>query len=367
MTTAEQTQAEPEKPTSESTANEAPSVQCARDLLAFLTERAPTLSSLLILTHDFPDPDALATAFALQHLLQQGFGVESKIAYGGVIGRVENRAMVTALKIPARRFKRTDLRPGRPVALVDTQPAFQNNAFPRNRRATIVIDQHASDKPVSADLAIVDTGCGATCVIVAQALRLKGIEIPTRVATALAYGILSDTLDLYRATRSDVVQTYLSVLHHSDMKVLARIQNPDRSKSFFVTLGRCIREAMVFRHLVVAHLGNIANPDLVSQMAEFLLTYDKIKWSVCTGRYKGRLHVSLRTTVQETNAGEILRDVFESRKDAGGHKAIAGGSIIVGLNVPEEVWKEREETLHTRLKQRLRISKRTAVRKPFQR
>ncbi|MDA1277094.1 MAG: DHH family phosphoesterase [Verrucomicrobia bacterium] len=347
--------------------NEAPSTQCARELLRFLAERGAALSNMLILTHDYPDPDALATAFALQHLLQQGFGVESKIAYGGVIGRMENRAMVNALRIPARRLKRTDFKTGRAVALVDTQPAFKNNSFPQNRRVTLVIDQHVSEKTPAADLALIDTGCGATCVIVAQAMMLMKMEIPVRVATALAYGILSDTLDLYRATRADVVQTYLSVLHHCDMRALARIQNPDRSKNFFVTLGRCIRESLVYRHLIVAHLGNIANPDLVSQMAEFLLTYDRIKWAFCTGRYKGRLHASLRTSVQDTHAGEILRDIFENRKEAGGHKAIAGGSFKVGLSATEEIWKEREQALHLRLRQRLRISKRTEYRKPFQR
>lgn len=345
--------------------SEAPSTRNARELLEFLNQRAASLSPLLILTHDYPDPDALATAFALQHLLQHGFKVESKIAYGGVIGRTENRAMVKHLRIPARRLKRTDLKAGRAVALVDTQPAFKNNSFPKTRRAVLVIDQHASEEKPAADLSIIDTGCGATCVIVAQAMLLMKIDIPVRVATALAYGILSDTLDLFRATRADVVQTYLTILHHSDMRILARIQNPDRSKNFFVTLGRCIRESMVYRHLIVSHLGNIANPDLVSQMAEFLLTYDRIKWSFCTGRYKGRLHVSLRTSVQETHAGEILRDVFDNRKEAGGHKAIAGGSFRVGLNMPDEVWKEREQTLNSRLRQRLRISRRIEFRKPF--
>lgn len=351
----------------ESRPNEAPSIQNARALLQFLSERASSLSPLLILTHDFPDPDALATAFSLQHMLHQGFGVESKIVYGGVIGRTENRVMVKHLRIPARRLKRTDLKAGQAVALVDTQPAFKNNSYPQTRRAVLVIDQHTSEKKPAADLSIIDTGCGATCVIVAQAMLLMKIDIPVRVATAVAYGILSDTLDLFRATRADVVQTYLNILQHADMRLLARIQNPDRSKNFFVTLGRCIRESMVYRHLIVAHLGTIANPDLVSQMAEFLLTYDRVKWSFCTGRYKGRLHVSLRTSVQETHAGEILRDIFENRKEAGGHKAIAGGSFKVGLNAPDEVWKEREQTLCSRLRQRLRISRRIQFRKPFQR
>src|SRR5690242_3866413 len=185
----------------------------AQALLRFLEERKKTLSPLLILAHDYPDPDALASAFALQHLAQSKFNIESRIAFGGVVGRTENKAMVRLLRMPVHPLRSTWLKRFPSVALVDTQPAFENNSFPKNARATIVIDQHPSATKPNAELALVDPQCGATCVIVAQALLLLGGPIPPRVATALAYGILTDTLDLYRAERPDVVQTYLQVLH----------------------------------------------------------------------------------------------------------------------------------------------------------
>lgn len=337
----------------------------ARLLLEFLEERRGNLSPLLILPHDYPDPDALASAFALQYLAQQKFGIESRIAYGGVIGRVENRAMFNLLKIPAHRLRKTDLKRYKNVALVDTQPSFKNNPYPGNRRATLIIDQHANSTGPTADLALVDPDCGATCVIVAQALLLTGMEIPMRVATALAYGILSDTLDLYRAKRPDVVDTYLSVLRHSDMRALARIQNPPQSKRYFVTLGRCIRAAVFLRRLVASHLGEVSSPEMVAMMADFLLTYDRASWALCTGRHKGRLHVSLRTTSQDAHAGEILRDVFDNRKAAGGHQSIAGGSLRMGAGVTEEAWDDKEQWVQARLVKRLRLPSKREFRKPF--
>jgi len=320
---------------------------------------------LLILPHDYPDPDALAAAFALQYLAQQKFEIETRIAYGGVIGRVENRAMYNLLKIPAHRLRKTDLTRYKNVALVDTQPSFQNNRYPGNRRATLLIDQHPSGSGPTADLSIVDTGCGATCVILAQALLLAGMEIPSRIATALAYGILSDTLDLYRAKRPDVVETYIRILQYSDMRTLAKIQNPPQSKRYFVTLGKCIRAATFLRRLVASHLGLVSNPDMVAMMADFLLTYDRASWALCTGRYKGKLHVSLRTTSQDAHAGEILRDVFENRKAAGGHQSIAGGSLKVGADAPEEAWAAKEQWVQLRLVKRLRLPSRREFRKPF--
>ena len=337
----------------------------ARELLEFLETNRQSLSPLLIMPHDYPDPDALAAAFALHFLARECYGVESRIAYGGVIGRTENRAMVSILRIPAHRLRPGELKRYRQVALVDTQPAFENNPFPANRRAALVIDQHDSTVEPAAERALVDTGCGATCVILAQALLLQNVEIPPPVATALAYGILSDTLNLYRAERPDVAQTYLRILHRADMRALARIQNPTRSKRFFVMLGRCIREAIVCGRLIVVHLGRIENPDLVSQMAEFLLTYQQSRWSLCTGRYKNTLHVSLRNAKQDGQAGEVLRDAFTHRKQAGGHGAIAGGSLHVGAGASEELWQDQEQRLQERLMKRLRISTKARACKPF--
>jgi nanoRNase/pAp phosphatase (c-di-AMP/oligoRNAs hydrolase) len=337
----------------------------AKRLLDFLERNRESLSPLLILPHDFPDPDALSAAFGLQYLAQNRFGIESRIAFGGVIGRVENRAMVKLLKIPVHPLRRTDLKRFKQVALVDTQPAFRNNPFPVHRRATLIIDQHASVESPNAELSLIDTACGATCVIVAQALLLAAVEIPARLATALAYGIISDTLDLYRATRPDVVETYLSVLHHSDMRALARIQNPPRSRGYFLTLSRCIRDAVVRQRLIVSHLGSVKVPDMVAQMAEYLLTYNRVSWAFCTGRYKGRLHMSLRTSRPDAQAGEVLRDIVDNRKSAGGHRAIAGGSFLVGVNKSDEVWQQQETTLQSRLVKRLRLSRRTEFHKAF--
>ncbi len=334
-------------------------------LLQYLARNREKLSPLLILTHDYPDPDALAAAMALQHLAQGGFGITSRIAYGGEVGRTENKAMVRLLKIPIHRIKPAWFKKYASVALVDTQPAFENNSFPKDRKATMVIDQHPSASVPSADLAVVDPECGATCVIIAQALLQNGTKIPTRVATALAYGILTDTLDLYRAKRPDVVATYLQVLHHCDMRLLARIQNPVRSRKFFATLGKGIRDATLHRRVLVSHLGTVETPDLVSQVAEFLLAYQRVVCCFVTGRYKGRLHASLRTNRSDAQAGEVLRDVFENCKQAGGHGPIAGGSCPVSIDATEEIWRARELWLQARLLKRLRVPSRVEPRKPF--
>jgi len=334
-------------------------------LLDFLGAHKDSLSPLLILTHDFPDPDALAAAYGLQHLARAVFGIESRIAYRGEVGRMENRDMVRLLRIPIYRFRTAWLKRHHGTALVDTQPAFTNNPFPENRRATLILDQHPWSVPPEAELAIVDPGCGATCVLVAQALLQSGLDIPGRLATALAYGILTDTLDLYRARRRDVVETYLQVLQHSDMRLLARIQNPVRPRRFFSTLAKGISEARLQGGLVVTHLGVVDAPDRVAQVAEFLLTYRRARWVLVTGRHKGRMHASLRAAQRDAEAGPALREAFECPADAGGHGPIAGGSCRLRAEASEGVWQSKEQGLAARVAKRLCIPNKTDPRRPF--
>jgi nanoRNase/pAp phosphatase (c-di-AMP/oligoRNAs hydrolase) len=314
------------------------------------------LSSLLILTHDYPDPDALASAWALHYLAQHHFGIRAKIAYGGVIGRHENKEMVRALSLPASKLRALDIHIYPNVALVDTQPSFENNSYPKNKRAAIVIDQHRSVSRPIADLVVVDTDAGATSVILAQEFISQDLHIPQRLATALVYGILSDTLQLYHVHNPEIIETYLALLPLCDIRVLARIQNPPRSRKFFQGLVAGIRKAMAGQGLIVSHLGSVENPDLVAQMADFLLTCQGMQWSFCTGRYNDYLHVSLRTTKPRVSAGDVLRQIFDHFDQAGGHGRIAGGKVRVGRNTGAARWEQTELDLTERLTRYLRVT-----------
>jgi nanoRNase/pAp phosphatase (c-di-AMP/oligoRNAs hydrolase) len=336
----------------------------AKELLRFLDRRKKTLSPLLILTHDFPDPDAIASALALQHLAQAAFGIESKIAYGGIVGRMENRAMVRTLRIRLHRFHPILLKRHASVALVDTQPAFQNNPFPANRKAALILDQHPSDTSPSADLAIVDglrrhlrarrAGAAANRRGDPRARRHRaGLRHPHRHAGYLPRQAGGRRTDVSEGT---------ALLRH------ARAGADSESgalANFFTTLGTAIRDASMQRSLLVAHLGKVETSDLIAQVADFLLAYRQAVWCLVTGRFKGSLHASLRTTSPEVQAGEVLRDGFQNPRLAGGHGAIAGGSCRVGLQASDEVWQQKESELQNRVARRLRIPARIEWRRPF--
>src|SRR6185503_13720178 len=98
--------------------------------------------SLLIYTHDNPDPDALAAALGLQRLAEHELNIDTTLTYGGIVGRAQNRAMVENLKMPLTPVERIDLGQFDAIALVDSQPETGNNSLPPGHRIDVVIDHH---------------------------------------------------------------------------------------------------------------------------------------------------------------------------------------------------------------------------------
>lgn len=319
----------------------------ARRLVKLLRERGRSLSPLTILTHDHPDPDALASAWALS-LLAQGLGkIRTRIVYGGVIGRAENRVMSERLHVPARPLRKGELAGVPHLALVDTQPPFKNNRCPPRRIPDLILDHHPRHADTQADLALIDEGVGATTTVLVEALRESGLRVPRRLATAIVYGIGSETQNLGREATQRDMDAYQAFWPKANMRSLWRISFPQRTESFFRILAGGIRSAFVAGKVIGAHLGVVETPDRVAQMADFLLTLEGMRWSVVTARYHGRLHVSLRANDAGAEAGRLLKRLLGGGNRGGGHGMIAGGSLELGEDAAEMAWREAEDKVVT--------------------
>lgn len=315
----------------------------AKKLLDLLVKKGRALGPLTIVTHDHPDPDALASAWALAHLAQGLARARTRIVYGGIIGRAENRMMAERLMVPAFPLKKGELADTQHVALVDTQPPFRNNRFPPRRVPELIIDHHPRHPDTKAGTALIDESVGATSTILAEALLASGLKVPQRLATAIVYGIGSETQNLGREAGARDVAAYQAFWPRANMKALWKISYPKRPQDFFSDLAHGIRNAFTYRGVVGTHLGELATPDRVAQIADFLLTHEKMNWSIVTGRYAGRLHVSLRTSDPQGGAGKLLRRLLGGGNRGGGHAMIAGGSLEVGVGAREGKWQEAEE------------------------
>ena len=282
----------------------------------------------MIYLHDNPDPDTIAAGMCLGRIGEH-LGLRPLLVHGGHLGRAENRAMVRVLRIPLRQLEGARLRPLSTdrYALVDTQPGTGNNSFPVGRRAHVVLDHHGRTKGLAADFVDIrsDEGCCTTLLL--SYLRAFGLEPDATLATACAYAILSETQDLNReATRTDreTWQYLVPMVRHPS---LGRIRHPVRSRGYYRTILRALQRMELGRHVVVCHIGDVPYAEVVAEVADFLVAMDRISWCLATGRYEGRMVLSLRTTDPRGGAERIMKRILWGLGKGGGHGMIAGGAM----------------------------------------
>jgi nanoRNase/pAp phosphatase (c-di-AMP/oligoRNAs hydrolase) len=284
----------------------------------------------LVLTHDNPDPDSLASAVALAFLLEKRAGVEARVVYGGIIGRAENLALVKVLRLPITPVSQVVFDEHDLLALVDTQPPVGNHSVPARYPVEVVVDHHPlRDESLVAPFADVGGEYGATSTMLVEYLRAAKLEPSEEVATALFYGIKTDSRDLGRQTTPADVEAYLWLFPRADKHLLGRIEHPDLPAEYFRLYHSAIARARLYGDTaVVTDLGEVYSPDMVAEVAERLSFLEGLKWSLAFGTYRGQLYVSLRVRDRRMNAGKLMRDICEDRGgSAGGHGSMAGARL----------------------------------------
>lgn len=286
--------------------------------------------TLLIVMQDFPDPDAIAAAAALRELARSNQEITTTLACGGFVGRAENRALLKYLGLNIKSLDGVTPEQFGVIALVDTQPGAGNNGLGRDVIPDIVIDHHPM-RPQSRKCPFSDVRSryGATSTIMYEYMVVAGVDLPLPVATALLYGIRSDTADLGReAVRADI-DAYLALYPNCNKRVLGRIAMARVPRSYFQTIAMGLNNAHSAGNCVYTLLGSVDTPDIVSEIADLLLRDEETTWALCIGAYGDQLLLSLRTSDLQANAGKIMLRIVGKSGTGGGHSVMAGGQIPV--------------------------------------
>lgn len=299
----------------------------ARALLGLLSSR----KRLLVLTHNNPDPDSLASALGLQRLAWEKLRLPSRFGLSGRVMRAENRTMVTCLgleMVPVEDLRIADYDC---IAMVDTQPGFGHTTVPPGREVDLVIDHHVPPETpleVGAD-AFVDirTDAGATSSMVTEYLMDLNVPVPADVATALFYGIKTDTADLARNASPLDQRAYDFLSSRVDRQKLAQITTPDLPLEYYRTLRDALNNMRVYDNVVLCSLGRIGSPEMVAEVADLMLRLED-KQAVFSGGLVGKTYyVSVRTDMRGRDAYELIRAALGGEGSFGGHGMVAGGCI----------------------------------------
>ena len=286
--------------------------------------------TLLIALQDSPDPDALAAGVALRRLARDAGVASCSLASGGAIGRAENRALVRYLDLNVRALGELggthfDLR-----AMVDTQPGAGNNSLPPGILPDIVIDHHPM-RPETRRVSFRDirSRYGATSTILLEYLQEARIALEAPLATALLYGIRSDTQDLGRESTQADLEAYRVLFPAANKRALGKIHRGQVPTEYFRMLASALASAWRGSRCIYAGLGDVENADMIAEVADLLLRHEDAEWSLCWGHHAGRCLLSLRTSVADGRADRVIRRIVSRKGSGGGHRMMAGGKIPV--------------------------------------
>lgn len=288
-------------------------------------------SSVLIVTHNYPDPDCLAAAFGIQLLLSL-WGVEtSQITFGGFVGRAENRAMIRFINIPAVPIILIDFSDFEKIIVVDAFPGDANLSLDSKNHIDVVIDHHPHKVSKDSDFyAYIREEIGSTSTIVTQFLIAEQCTIPSDVATALFYGIKTDTHYLSRNVTDEDLECYKFLFDLIDHNALSKIESPDRDAEYFRILQRSTESMTIYNNTIgYIHLGNVSAPDYIAEIADLFHSLETLEWMVCSAIFKKQIFFSIRSKNKLTagiNAEKIAKKLKGS---GGGHSNKGAGQIPI--------------------------------------
>jgi nanoRNase/pAp phosphatase (c-di-AMP/oligoRNAs hydrolase) len=309
-------------------------------------QRVVELSTLLeprekvgILLQPDPDPDGIAGGYALRALLGRKRTTAPLISFGGV-QRPENQALLQAVGIDVRVITPDELDEFDGLVLVDVQPnVFGEDPPARVLSVDAVIDHHPERTGYDAVIRDIRPSYGAAATIFTEYLQSMGTELGPRLATALLYGIKSDTQYLGRQTsnRDMVAFTYLHASHSPAL--LRRIERPALPLDGLRALGRALGRTEVRDGIHILVLGRVRG-DVIPQVADMALQAEGAEWAVAAGIVGSDLVFSVRNVGYVRAAGDVVRAVVEGLGVGGGHRSMAKG--IIPLKAFRKVYKKAD-------------------------
>jgi nanoRNase/pAp phosphatase (c-di-AMP/oligoRNAs hydrolase) len=293
------------------------------DLRAFV-EGTPVVP---ILVQQDPDPDGMASALGIRTLLRRA-EAESPIVSLGEVTRAENRRMVELLDLQVTRVTEAEINQFERLITVDTQPT---PGASRTRFA--VIDHHPPRPGYTADLVDIRPDIGAAATMVTGYLRIADEErITPRLATALLYGIRTDTDVLRRGTSRADIEAYAFLQERADLELLRKIGRATFSESAMRAVGHALAGLRTRDGIAVAYVGRLDDRTghILPNLADFCLAMEGVSWSAAGARVGDELVVNIRRAGSGIGAGHLARAMAEEEGMGGGHHAMARVAIRMG-------------------------------------
>ena len=129
----------------------------------------------------------------------------------------------------------------------------------------------------------------------------------------------------------------------------------DLPQSYYVAYASGLAHAVYYDDAIFSYLDEIDSLEKPAVLADFLLRFEKVCWSLVLGIYNGSLVLSLRTSSGKLSAGALMQRLLRGLGEGGGHRTKAGGVVRLPDKSPEILEKLRH-TIRKRYLRALRLS-----------
>ncbi len=271
------------------------------------------------------DPDAMSSALALKRLFWRKIR-KVEILHVNTIDRPDNLALIRLLNIKQRRIRSMRGRKLTKWAMVDSQPShyppFKDYPF------DIIIDHHPVDISSKATFMDIRADYGANATIMTEYLKSMKIVPSARLATALFYGIKTDTANFVRDSLSNDINAFKYLYQFANMNTIKKIESSELSRHTLKDFRLAMDRLIFADNMAFVDMGEVKNPDTLVIIADFFMKLSETEWSIVAGIHGRKLIVIFRNAGFRGNAGNTAKKLFNSwGGSAGGHKSAARGEI----------------------------------------
>jgi nanoRNase/pAp phosphatase (c-di-AMP/oligoRNAs hydrolase) len=291
--------------------------------LVELLKQAP--DEVFIQPHNVPDPDAIASSFGLQVLLSK-LGLDSVIVYEQELEKANSLRMLDTFNIEMKPAGAVDTLGAEDwTVLVDVQKE-NANLTDLVTDEVACIDHHTDNGFTDYRFKDVRPEFGSCAALIAEYWNDADLVPPVEVATALLYGIRSDTDGLSRGVHIKDIEAYYRLYGYADMSRITELDNNTIKLSVLKNYSRAFNTVEVYGR--IGFLSLESNDDsLLGSASDILLSVENVDIVVTYAIRDTGLKYSIRSIDKEVNAADLVRHLVDGHGVGGGHKTMAGGFI----------------------------------------
>jgi nanoRNase/pAp phosphatase (c-di-AMP/oligoRNAs hydrolase) len=289
-----------------------------------LLERVQPEDTVAILIN--ADPDAMSSALALQRLFWRRVK-KTSVYRTNVIKRADNLAMIKLLNIKEQHIRRLNPAGINKWVIVDLQP--HHNEQLARFRFDIIIDHHPLSPGSVASFVDIREEYGATATMMTEYLRAAKIKPSPRLATALFYGIKTDTDNFVRASIPNDIKAFRYLYPYTNIHIVKMIESSEMTRKTLTSFRAALENLVFFKDKACIHMGNVKDPDILVILADFFLKLVESTWCIVSGVYGQKLIVIFRHAGFRLDAGKVAQKLFGRWGPAGGHKSAARAEISI--------------------------------------